>query len=133
VSKRLLHGLSKRERQIMETIYRRRQATVAEVLSEIPDPPSYSAVRATLNILERKGLLTHRKNGLKYVYSPSIPHSKARQTVVRQLLQTYFNGSVEDAVAALIQSGRKRLSQEDFDKLIGMIEKTRREDQKRNG
>ncbi len=112
----------------MEAIYRRRQATVAEVLKEIPSPPSYSAVRATLNILETKGFLAHKKDGLKFVYSPSIPQSKARQTVVRQLLQTYFNGSVEDAVAALIQSDRKRLSDEDFNNLIELIEKAKREE-----
>ncbi len=128
MSKKLLNSLSKRERQIIETIYRLGKATVAEVLKEIPNPPSYSAVRATLNILETKGFLTHKKVGLKYVYSPLIPHSKARQTVVRQLLQTYFNGSVEDAVAALIQSDRKKLSDEDFDKLVDLIEKAKQEE-----
>jgi predicted transcriptional regulator len=128
VSKRLQNELSKRERQIMEAIYRKKSASVKEVLEEIPQPPSYSAVRAMLNILEAKGFLKHTKQGKKYIYIPTIPHGKAMQSAVRQVLKTYFNNSVEDAVAAIINIDRKNLEQTDFDKLASLIESARKEE-----
>jgi predicted transcriptional regulator len=128
VSKRLQQGLSKRERQIMESVYRRKSASVAEVLAAISDPPSYSAVRATLNILERKGFLTHRKEGRKYLFIPTIPHQKARQSAIKQLLHIYFDNSIEAAVAALIRVDRKGLTESDCRKLIAMIETVGKED-----
>jgi BlaI family penicillinase repressor len=127
--KRLQHGLSKRERQIMNVIYRRRGATASQVWEQIPSPPSYSAVRATMKILENKGLLTHRKQGRKYLFLPTVSHQRARQSAVRQLVETYFEGSVEAAVAALIRSDRRKLSDEEYRRLLGLI----REAEKRRG
>lgn len=122
MSKRLQNELSKRERQIMEVIYRKKSASVKEVLEEIPDPASYSAVRALLNILEAKKFLKHKKSGLKYIYSPTIPHNRAMYSAVKQLLKTYFNNSVEDAVAAIISIDKKDLVKTDFDRLARLIE-----------
>jgi len=116
------YALSKRERQIMDVIIRRTQASVREVLEEIPNPPSYSAVRAMMNILESKGFLRHVKEGRKYVYSSTTPIKKAKQSAIRQLLHTYFNNSTSDAVAAIIEVDRKNLANTDFDKLIELIE-----------
>ena len=127
MSERLRHGLSKRERQIMEAIYRRKSATAQEVWNAIPEPPSYSAVRATLKILEAKGLLTHRRQGRKYLYLPKIPHGRARQTAIRQLLETYFDDSVEAAVAALIRTDRRKLTEEDYQRLIELIRQAEKE------
>ena len=123
--RKLQNGLSKRERQIMEVIYRWRSASVHEVLMAIPSPPSYSAVRAMLNILEDKGFLKHRKEGRKYIYSPTIPHKRAMRSAVKQLLQTYFNNSIEEAVGALVEIDSKKLTEAEFDRLAELIEKVR--------
>jgi BlaI family penicillinase repressor len=128
--KSLSHELSKRERQIMEAVYAQKKADVYDVLGSIPNPPSYSAVRATLKILVAKGLLVHRREGRRYVYSPTISHRRARQSALRQLLQTYFNNSVEEAVAALFQVERRGLSDSEYRKLIALIEKAREEEKK---
>jgi len=127
VSHRLRHGLSKRERQIMEAIYSRKSAAAAEVRSAIPDPPSYSAVRATLEVLVDKGLLTHRREGRRYVYIPTISPGRARQAAIRQLLETYFGDSVEAVVAALLRMDRKRLSEADYRRLIELIQEAEKE------
>ena len=120
MSKRLQNELSKRERQIMDVVYRRNSASVKEVLEEIPSPPSYSAVRALINVLEGKGFLKHKKEGKKYIYSPIIPHKKAMSSAIKQLLRTYFNDSVEDAVVAIIRT-KNKLSDDDFKRLTGLI------------
>lgn len=125
MSKRLQNELSKRERQVMDVIYRRKKASVKEVLHELPSPPSYSAVRATLNILEKKGFLRHKRDGKKYVYVPVIAREKAMTSAARQFISTYFNDSVEDAVAALIDVGRKNLSEEDYERLSRIIREAR--------
>jgi predicted transcriptional regulator len=130
MSNKLQHGLSKRERQIMEAMYQKKQASVYDMLKSIPDPPSYSAVRATLNILVAKGLLVHRRQGRRYIYSPTISRQRARQSALKQLLQTYFNNSVEDAVAALFQVDRKGLTDDEYKKLIALIEKAREEEKR---
>ena len=129
MSRKLQHGLSKRERQIMEVIYRWKSASVHEVLGEIPSPPSYSAVRAMLNILEEKGFLKHRKEGRKYIYSPTIPHKRAMRSAVKQLLQTYFNNSIEEAVGALVEIDSKKLTEAEFDRLTELIEKARQSEE----
>jgi len=128
--KRLQHGMSRRERQMMNVIYRTKGATAAEVWSAIPEPPSYSAVRATLKIMEGKGLLTHRKEGRKYLYLPTVSHGRARQSALRHLLETYFDGSVEAAVAALIKSDRKRLSETEYRRLLELIQGAEKEREK---
>ena len=120
--------LSKRERQIMEVIYRRGRASVREVLSEIPNPPSYSAVRAMMNILENKGFITHVKEGRKYVYSSTTPIKKVKTSAIMQLLRTYFNNSTIEAVAAIIEVDRKNLEDTDFDRLIQLIEQAKQEE-----
>src|SRR5262245_65537883 len=86
-------SLSRRERQIMEVIYRRGQSTAAEVLEGLPDPPSYSAVRAMLRVLEEKGHLRHEQNGPRYVFLPTVPREQARRSALKQLVQTFFDGS----------------------------------------
>ena len=124
MSTRLRHGLSKRERQIMEAIYRLKTASAAEVQAGMPSPPGYSAVRATMQILVNKGLLTHRRDGRRYVYAPTIPHRQARQSAVQHLVSTYFDGSVTAAVASLLNTDRKRLSDAEYRQLIALIEKS---------
>jgi BlaI family transcriptional regulator, penicillinase repressor len=119
--------LSRRERQIMEIVYGLRSATAADVLEGMPDPPSYSAVRAMLRILEDKGHLTHRHDGPRYVYSPVVPRTAARQSALRQLVKTFFDGSATQAVAALLDMSDSRLSADEADQLATLIEKAKRE------
>ena len=126
MSKRLLQGLGKRERQVVEAVYARRLATAAEVQSAIPNPPSYSAVRATLRVLVEKGFLAYRRENRRYVYVPTIPRERARLTALRTLIDTYFDGSVRAAMATLIRADRKRLSEEDYRGLRELIEKAER-------
>ena len=127
MSKKLQHGLSKRERQIMEVVYRKKIATAQEVLDEIPDPPGYSTVRSFLTILEKKGFLKHERRGRRYVYSPVIPHTSAVRSTLQNVLKTYFNNSVEDAVSALMELRGKHLNDTDYDRLIERIEKAKKE------
>jgi len=127
VSRRLRHGLSKRERQMMEAIYGRKGATAYEVWKAIPSPPGYSAVRATLKILESKGLLAHRKQGRRFLFLPTIPHQRARQAALRQLVDTYFEGSVQAAVAALIRGDRKGLAEGEYSQLSELIREAEKE------
>lgn len=119
--------LSRRERQIMEIVYRLGSATSAEGLELLPDPPSYSAVRAMLRILEEKGHLTHRHDGPRYVYSPVVPRTTARQSALRSLVKTFFDGSATQAVAALLDMSESRLSGDEADQLARLIEKAKRE------
>ena len=125
---RLQNELSARERQIMEVIYRKKSASVKEVLAEIPNPPSYSAVRAMLNILEDKGFLKHEQEGLKYIYAPTIPHKKAMRSAVQSLLKTYFNDSVEDAVAAIVNIHNKDLDEQELARLTKLIKSAKEEE-----
>ena len=125
---RLRHGLSKRERQIVEAIYALKAATAAEVLASIPDPPGYSAVRATLQVLVGKGLLSRRKDGRRFLYSPTIPHKEARLSALRHMLETYFEGRAAAAMAALIRVGRKQISDDDYRSLREMIKKVEKEE-----
>jgi predicted transcriptional regulator len=119
--------LSRRERQIMESVYARGSATAAEVLDALPDPPSYSAVRAMMRILEEKGHLTHRHDGPRYVYTPIVPRSAARQSALKQLVKTFFDGSATQAVAALLDMSESRLTSAEADQLATLIEKAKRE------
>ena len=119
--------LSRRERQIMDVIYRLGQATAAEVLDNLPDAPSYSAVRALLRVLEDKGHVKHAEDGPRYVYVPTVPREKARQSALRQLVNTFFDGSAEQAVAALLDLSSERLSPDELDRLAGVIASARKE------
>ena len=116
-----LQELSKRERQIMDVLYQVGEATVGEVLDRIPDPPSYSAVRATLRVLEEKGHVTHKQDGPRYVYLPTVPQDKAKTAALSHVLGTFFNGSVEAAVMALLQMDETKLSSNDLDRLAARI------------
>jgi predicted transcriptional regulator len=115
--------LSRRERQIMDIVYRRGKATAADVLDDLPDPPTYSAVRAALRLLEEKGLLSHDMDGKRYVYLPTTPRTQARTTALRHLLRTFFNGSPEQVVNALIQDAQP--SAAELDRLAKLIEEAR--------
>ena len=119
--------LSRRERQIMDVIYSKGRATAAEVLEAIPSPPSYSAVRAMLRLLEEKGYLRHEQDGPRYVFLPTLSRERARQSAMKQLLQTFFDNSAEQAVAALLDMSRTKLSEAELDRLSQMIEKARKE------
>jgi predicted transcriptional regulator len=120
-------GLSRRERQIMDAIYRRGQATSAEVLEDLPDPPSYSAVRAMLRVLEEKGHLQHVQQGPRYVFLPTVPREKARRSALKQLVQTFFEGSAEQTVAALLDLSSSKLSDAELDRLSQLINQARKE------
>jgi BlaI family penicillinase repressor len=119
--------LSRRERQIMDVIYQQGRATAAEVLENMPNAPSYSAVRAMLRLLEDKGLVRHEQDGPRYVYLPTLSRDKARQSAMKQLLQTFFDDSAEQAVAALIGMSRPKMSDAELDRLSRLIEEARKE------
>lgn len=119
--------LSRRERQIMDVIYSRGQATAAEVQENMPDPPSYSAVRAMLRLLEEKGYLKHEQDGPRYLFKPTLAREKARKSALKQMLETFFDGSTEQAVAALLNLSKPKLSQDELDRLSEMIETAKKE------
>ena len=118
-------ALSRRERQIMEIVYRRGEVTAAEILADLPDPPTYSAVRGLLRILVEKQHLRHREDGPRYVYSPVVAREKARTRAVADLLDTFFDGSAAQAAAALLGSSRRKLSKEELDDLDALIAEAR--------
>ena len=117
--------LSRRERQILDILYAKSSATAAEVRQSLPDPPSYSAVRALLRILEEKGHARHETQGTRYVYLPSVPRESARNSALTRIVQTFFDGSAAQAAAALVDSGS--LSEDDLKRLSEMIERARKE------
>jgi len=119
--------LSRRERQIMDIIYRRGEGSVADVLEAIPDSPSYSTVRALLGILEEKGHLKHHKDGPRYVYRPTRPQQEAARSALKRLLETFFDGSAEKALAALLDASDVELPPEELERLAKLIEKARKE------
>jgi len=124
-----LERLSRRERQIMDIIYARGTATVNEVLADLPDPPGYSSVRALMRILESKGHLRHEEDGPRYVFYPTISPEDARKSAVRHLLDTFFDGSPEKAMAAILDVTDDSLTEEDFQRLGRLIEQARGEEQ----
>ncbi len=119
--------LSRRERQIMDIVYRRGRATAAQVRGELPDAPSYSAVRTLLRILEGKGHLSHTNEGTRYVYLPTHPRKSAGRAALKRVLRTFYHGSVESAVAALLHVSEAGLSKEELRRLSQLIDKARRE------
>ena len=118
--------LSRRERQIMEIVYRRGEATAAEILEEIADPPSYSTIRALLRVLVEKQHLQHRADGPRYVYSPTVSRQKARAGALAQVVSTFFDGSAAQAVSALLGSSQGKLSRTELDELSALIAAARR-------
>jgi predicted transcriptional regulator len=119
-------GLSRRERQIIDILYTQGRATAAEVQASLPDPPSYSAVRAMLRILEEKGHVRHQQDGPRYVYLPTIARDSAKKSALRHMLQTFFDGSAEQAISALLDDQSARLSDAELDRLARMIQQARR-------
>jgi len=118
--------LSRRERQIMDSIYRRGSATAAEITADLPDPPTSTAVRTMLRILEDKGHLTHEQDGLRYVYRAVIDREQARQSVISHVVKTFFDGSAEQAMATLIDRSGSELSDDELARLAGLIAKARK-------
>jgi predicted transcriptional regulator len=114
--------LSRREREIMDVVYKLDGATAADVAAHLPDPPSYSAVRALLSILEGKGHLRHESRANRYVYLPTVPREKARRRALRDLVTTFFSGSPRDAVVALLDEAEGELSAEDLAAIRRQIE-----------
>ena len=120
-------NLSRREREMMNIIFARGQATATEVLEEMADPPSYSAVRATLRILEQKGHLKHHHDGTRYVYIPTVNREKVRLSALDQLLTTFFDGSAANVVATLIEKQKGNMTDDELDRLSSLIEQARKE------
>lgn len=119
--------LGRRERQIMDAIFQLGEASVAEVRRRLADPPSYSAVRTMIRLLEKKGLLKHRREGVKYVYRPTQPREKASRFAIAHLMKTFFAGSASDAVAALLDVASEDITDEDLERMARLIENARRE------
>jgi BlaI family transcriptional regulator, penicillinase repressor len=121
------NALSRRERQIMDILYKLERASVGQVLAEIAGKPSYSTVRAQLRVLEEKGHVRHEEHGLRYVYAPAVPREVARRSALRHLVETFFDGSTEKVVAALLGGEVARISPEELDRLARLISKSRKE------
>jgi len=119
--------LGRRERQIMDVVYRRGRASVTEVLAELSDPPSYSSVRGMLGLLEDKGYLRHEQEGLKYVYLPAEDTRHVRATALKHMVKTFFGGSPEQAVAALLEMPDSKLSAKDKQHFSQLIKKAQQE------
>jgi BlaI family penicillinase repressor len=121
------NALSRRERQIMDFLFSRGRASAAEVLAGIPDPPSYSAVRALLRTLEDKGHVVHEEQGRAYVYKPTIGRDQARKSALKHLLKTFFGGSTEQAMAALLDLPGQRMGKDELERLGELVERAKRE------
>jgi len=123
-----LHAvLSRRERQIIDILYRRGRATAAEVMEDLPGDSSYSTVRTQLRVLEEKGHVRHEQDGQRYVYSPAVPRGTVRRSALKHLVETFFDGSVEQTVAALLGGDAARLSEDELKRIGELIEKARKE------
>jgi len=119
--------LSRRERQIMDILYKLERATVADVLNRLTGKPNYSTVRAQLRVLEDKGHVQHEEHGPRYIYVPTVPRHIARRSALRHLVETFFEGSAEKVVAALLGGEVSRISQEELDRLARLIRKDTKE------
>jgi predicted transcriptional regulator len=121
------NALSRRERQIMDILYKLERGSVGQVLAKLADKPSYSTVRAQLRVLEEKGHVRHEDHGLRYVYAPAVPRDVARRSALRHLVETFFDGSTEKVVAALLGGEVARITPEELDRLARLISKGRKE------
>ena len=117
--------LGRRERQIMEVIYRLGRASAADVRAQLPDPPTYSAVRGMLRLLEEKGHLQHAQEGIKHVYFPTVKHEDVRESAMRHVLRTFFAGSTAAAMAALLEATEEPPSEAELDALAKVIDDAR--------
>src|SRR6476660_6965907 len=120
-------SLSRRERQIMDVLYRRGRATAADVMAELPGEPNYSTVRTQLRVLEDKGHVRHEEEGGRYVYAPAVPRHAARRSALKHLVETFFDGSAEQVVAAVLGGEASRLSDEELERVSAMIDKARKD------
>jgi BlaI family penicillinase repressor len=120
-------NLSRRERQIMDIVYEQNEATVAQVLDLIPDPPSYSSIRALLRVLEEKGHLKHKQIGPRYIYFPTVSREAARQNALRHIKKTFFDNSTEEVMAALLDIAEDELSAQEYNRLTELIKKAQKE------
>jgi predicted transcriptional regulator len=120
-------GLTRRERQIMDILYRRERATAGEVMEDLPGNPHYSTVRTQLRILEEKGHVSHEEQGLRYVYAPAVPRRAARKSALRHLVDTFFDGSAEQVVAAVLGGEGSKLSEAELDRIAELVAKARKE------
>ena len=124
---RMHHGLTKRERQIMDVLYRHGRATAGDIMNAIAGAPSYSTVRTQLRVLETKGHVRHEEQGLRYVYMPTVPRHSARKSALRHLVQTFFDGSHANVVAALLGGEAARLSDEELERIEELVRNARKE------
>jgi predicted transcriptional regulator len=122
-------ALSRRERQIMDIVYRRGEATAAQILADLSDPPSYSAIRALLRILVDKNHLQHRADGPRYIYSPTLTRQKARARALAQVVNTFFDGSALKAASALLGSSQRKLTKTELGELRALIDAARKRGQ----
>jgi predicted transcriptional regulator len=120
-------ALTRRERQIMDILYRLGRATAGEVMDNLPGKPSYSTVRTQLRVLEGKGHVRHDEEGLRYVYAPHVPRRAARKSALRHVVDTFFDGSTEKIVAALLGGEAARLSENELDRIAELVEKAKKE------
>ena len=119
--------VSRRERQILDILYARGRASAAEILGSLPDPPSYSTIRALLRVLEQKGHVRHEEDGPRYVFFPRVSRQRASVTALRHVLNTFFDGSAVAAATALVDGSASKLSLEELDRLEALIERARKE------
>jgi predicted transcriptional regulator len=126
MSRTVLPDLSRRERQIVDVLFKLGRSSTAEVRAELPDPPSYSAVRALLRILEEKGHVRHEQDGPRYVYMPTVARENAKRSALRHLVQTFFEGSTAQAISALLDSSASKLSDADLDRLGRILDEARK-------
>jgi predicted transcriptional regulator len=120
-------SLTRRERQIMDILYKRGKATASEVLGDLPGAPHYSTVRTQLRVLEEKGHVTHEEDGVRFVYMPATPRRAARKSALRHLVDTFFDGSAEQVVAAVLGGEGARLSEDELDRIAELIDKAKKE------
>ena len=120
-------NLSRRERQIMDIVYQKKEASAAQVLEDIPDPPSYTTVRTLLRLLENKGHLKHRQDGPRYIFYATVPREEAQESAMRKLLHTFFDGSTEKVVATLLGPDGGRLTDEELSRIADLVARARDE------
>ena len=121
------HSFSRRERQIMDVIYSHGRATASEVMEAIPDPPGYSTVRTLLGVLEKKGHLTHERQGYHYVYFPTAPVEKVSSSMLEHVMKTFFDGSAQRVVSALLDISESDLTKSDYDDILELVEQAKKE------
>jgi predicted transcriptional regulator len=126
MSRSIHAALTRRERQIMDILFRRGRATAAEVMEELPGEPSYSTVRTQLRVLEEKGHVRHEDDGVRFVYAPAVARHAARKSALRHVIDTFFEGSPEKAMAALLGGEASKLSDEQLERIADMIEEARK-------